>query len=47
MKQVTGNTTVRIFNAKACAAPLEKAAKLSEFDDRQVRGIVQKYQYYN
>jgi len=30
MKQVTGNTTVRIFSAKACAAPLEKAAKLFE-----------------
>jgi len=30
MKQESSSTTVRIFSAKACAAPLEKAAKLFE-----------------
>jgi len=30
MKQASSNTIVRIFSAKACAAPLEKAAKLFE-----------------
>ena len=30
MKQENSKTTVRIFSAKACAAPLEKAAKLFE-----------------
>jgi accessory colonization factor AcfC len=30
MKQDSGNVTVRIFSAKACAAPLEKAAKVFE-----------------
>jgi len=30
MKQEKSNTTVRIFSAGACAAPLEKAAKLFE-----------------
>lgn len=29
-KQKTSNSTVRIFSARACAAPLEKAAKLFE-----------------
>lgn len=30
MKQASRNTTVRIFSARACAAPLEKAAKVFE-----------------
>ncbi len=30
MKQESNNRTVRIFSARACAAPLEKAAKLFE-----------------
>lgn len=30
MKHQSSNRTVRIFSARACAAPLEKAAKLFE-----------------
>jgi ABC-type molybdate transport system substrate-binding protein len=30
MSQKSDNSTVRIFSARACAAPLEKAAKLFE-----------------
>ena len=30
MKQENSNTTVRIFSAGACAAPLERTAKLFE-----------------
>ncbi|MHC4684871.1 MAG: hypothetical protein ACYTEW_11235, partial [Planctomycetota bacterium] len=30
MKQKSNNGSVRIFSARACAAPLEKAAKLFE-----------------
>jgi accessory colonization factor AcfC len=30
MKQQSSSTTVRVFSARACAAPLEKAAKLFE-----------------
>jgi len=30
MKQESSNRSVRVFSARACAAPLEKAAKLFE-----------------